>query len=339
MSRPNVAPMLAVAGELPPAYERDRWAWEMKWDGVRALAYIEDGRLTLVARSGREITAAYPELAGLATGVGAGKCILDGEIVALDSSGTPSFSALQPRIHVRDAAQAAALAREQPVTYMIFDLLQLDETSLLSLPYELRRSTLDELEVAGEYWRTPPTFDGSGEDALAESARLGLEGVVAKRLRSRYDAGRRSDTWRKIKLLRTQEVIIGGWRTGSGSRATTLGALLTGVPDAAGGLHYAGRVGTGFTMDVLHDLLARLRPLETAQCPFTDDVPALDARGAHWAEPGCWSARWASHCGRETAGCGIRAGAASARTSHRTMSSSSHNLGVHLSATDSGDAR
>lgn len=285
MSLPLIPPMLAVAGELPAAGERAKWSYEMKWDGVRAVAYIDDGKLALYARSGREITAAYPELAGLASNVGARRCILDGEIVALDESGAPSFAALQPRIQVREPVHAAALAREQPVTYYAFDLLQLDETSLLTLPYELRRSTLSALEVDGEHWQAPPVFDGSADDALAASAERGLEGVVAKRLRSRYEPGRRSDNWRKVKLLRTQEVVIGGWRTGTGYRAASLGSLLCGVHDESGMLRYAGRVGTGFTMTTLAELVELLGPLATPRCPFPAGVPALDARDAHWAEP------------------------------------------------------
>ncbi len=278
-----VRPMLATAGGLPGS--ADGWAFEMKWDGQRAGAYVEGGRLIrLLSRTGRDIAAAYPELDGLGAAAGARQMLLDGEIVGFDG-GRPSFEALQQRMHVASAAQAARLSGQVPVAYLVFDLLQLDGRPLLDLAYARRRELLDGLGLAARFWQTPPAFtDAAGEDVLAAAVSQGLEGVVAKRLVSPYRSGARSADWRKIKHVHRQEVVIGGINPGEGGRTGRIGSLLVGV-QAEGGLAYAGRVGTGFSQQALRMLEQKLAPLARAVSPFATPVPVPQARGAIWVEP------------------------------------------------------
>jgi bifunctional non-homologous end joining protein LigD len=297
----------------------------MKWDGVRALAFIEGGQVRLVSRTGRDITVAYPELAGLGSerahgggGHGAGmegagesggsggggsntrgskygigengtsehrQLLLDGEIVAFGAGGWPEFEALQPRIHASSPAQAALLAAETPVTYLVFDLLQLDGRPLLDVPYRERRELLDQLALSGPYWQTPPAFPGEDfRPLLAASVAQGMEGVVSKLLDSRYEPGVRSGSWRKIKNVLRQEVIIAGWKPGKGNRFGQIGSLLVGL-NSPEGLIYAGHVGTGFTVETLRVLGERLAPLRRPDSPFAGPVPDEYARTAVWVEP------------------------------------------------------
>jgi bifunctional non-homologous end joining protein LigD len=292
-----IRPMLATPGSFP-GHDADAWAVEMKWDGVRALAFIESGRLTLRSRTGKDISAAYPELAGLGAMIGGkepgargGKAashrqaLLDGEVVAFNDAGTPDFEALQRRMHVTDPDQARRLAGTTPVTYIAFDLLQLDGRPLAGLAYRLRRDMLASLVRDGPFLLAPPGFPGADFDAvLAASAANGLEGVVAKRLDSRYVPGARSGNWRKIKNELRQEVVVAGWKPGKGNRAGKIGSLLVGVHES-GGLVYCGHVGTGFTDQALGMIGERLAALRRASSPFGGMVPAEQARQAVWVEP------------------------------------------------------
>ncbi len=277
-----VLPMLAVAGGLPPERGTD-WRYEFKWDGVRTIAYVEGGRARLVSRGEHDRTAAYPEIRRLGEALGSRQAVLDGEIIALDAQGRPSFEALQPRMLVDDAARARRLAATVPVTYMVFDLLHLDGRSTLTLPYVERRRRLDELGLADDHWTVPASHEGPGADVLAAARAAGLEGVVAKRADSPYRAGQRSSDWVKVKLQRTQSVVIGGFTAPKGSR-TGFGALLVGIP-GEDGLGYAGKVGTGFSEQAITDLLARLRPLRRPRQPFDPPVPPADAADATWVQP------------------------------------------------------
>jgi bifunctional non-homologous end joining protein LigD len=282
----GLRPMLATAGRLPA---RDAgWAYEMKWDGIRALAHLTGDAVRLVSRTGRDVSHVYPELAGLGRAVPAEQAVLDGEIVAFGQGEWPEFEALQQRMNIGSAAQARILAATVPVSYLAFDLLWLNGRPLLDLPYVQRRALLDGLELAAGSWQVPPAFTGesgeSGADVQAVSREHGLEGIVAKRLQSRYEPGRRSQSWLKIKNLRRQEVVIGGWKPGEGARAGGIGSLLIGVYGAPG-LVYCGHVGTGFTQQTLRMLAARLAPLRRPRSPFQSEVPAADARYAHWVEP------------------------------------------------------
>jgi bifunctional non-homologous end joining protein LigD len=291
-------PMLALTGPAPR--DPDNWALELKWDGVRALAYVERGQVRLMSRTERDITVTYPELSRLGaaailpqptatldgpTPAPHKQLLLDGEIVVFGADGWPEFEALQPRMHVSSAAQAALLAGQTPVTYLIFDILQLDGRPLMDLEYRERRAILDELALAGPYWQTPPWFPGTDFDAVQTvSVSRGMEGVVAKRLDSRYTPGVRTGSWRKIKNVHTQEAVVAGYKPGQGNRTGQVGSLLVGVNDASG-LIYAGHVGTGFTDETLRMLGDKLRPLRRRGSPFAGPVPPEHARPAVWVEP------------------------------------------------------
>ncbi|MCA2222669.1 non-homologous end-joining DNA ligase [Nonomuraea aurantiaca] len=281
---PVYAPMLAQLGSLP-SVRGDEWAVEMKWDGVRALVYLEDGGVRLLSRNGKDVTAAYPELQLMAGATGRRPAVVDGEIVAFDDAGRPSFGALQPRMHQRHPAKVAELARTVPVTLMAFDLLHLGSDSTIGRPYTERRELLERVLTPGFRWQVPVWFHDHAEGALDSSRRLGLEGVVCKRLSSPYRPGRRSSEWTKVKNLTAVEVIVGGWKAGAGRRAGTIGSLLLGAHDRDGRLLFVGHVGTGFTQAMLDDLHERLTPLERPESPFAVPVPREHARDAHWVEP------------------------------------------------------
>jgi bifunctional non-homologous end joining protein LigD len=278
-----IKPMLATAGQLPSAATEDAWAFEMKWDGVRAVVYVDHGSVRVLTRNDREVVSNYPELRGLAEFFGDRTVILDGEIVAFDERGRPSFGTLQQRMHVQ--RPTPALRDRVPVTYLAFDVLYLQGHVLTSKPYAERRAVLEALELDGPRWATPPAFDGDGAAALAASQAQGLEGVIAKRRDAPYEPGRRSAEWLKAKHLRAQEVVIGGWKAGEGRRKGGIGSLLMGVHDEDGQLRFAGHVGTGFTNQMLDDLARRLKPLERKTAPFGDEVPRQHAKDAHWVTP------------------------------------------------------
>jgi len=275
--------MLANSGELPLG---PGWAYEFKWDGVRALAVVRAGSVRLYARSGAEITKAYPELAGLASALeesGITDAVLDGEMVTLDQAGRPDFIALAERMHVRDVARARSLAATTPATYMVFDVLNANGTGITTVPYVERRALLESILPApspGRAWGVPPHFT-DGAATLAAAQELALEGVVAKRLTSTYRAGARSPDWVKVKNELTGDYVIGGWRTGR----RTLGGLLVGLP-GPGGLVYRGRVGGGISAAAERALLTMLAPLRVDQSPFAaGQVPREDRAGATWVRP------------------------------------------------------
>ncbi|MFI9007631.1 non-homologous end-joining DNA ligase [Actinosynnema sp. NPDC053489] len=277
-----VEPMLATpAAELPGP--GSRWSFEFKWDGVRAIARVEGGRVRLTSRLGNDVTGTYPELQGLGAQLGATQVLLDGEIVALEG-GRPSFGALQQRMHA-SAAQARRLAGRVPVTFLVFDVLHVDGSPTVDLPYSRRRELLEGLGLRGAHWLTPRAFPGEGAAVLAASREQGLEGVVAKRLDSRYVPGQRSPQWVKVTSVATQEVVVGGWRPGVGKRRGLVGSLLLGIPDGRGGLVFAGSVGTGFDQAELERLTERLSGLGVGRSPFVSGVPRERERGARWVRP------------------------------------------------------
>ena len=269
---PSFAPMLATAGT--PADVRDGdWVFEVKWDGYRAIAAVVGGTVTLTSRRGLDLTRDFPELAELGRLLDGQQAVLDGEAVLLDAQGRSSFERLQNRSQYPGEAY-----------YMVFDLLYLDGRSLIREPYTARRQKLAELLGEGTRRVQLGTQLGTDADeALAISAELGLEGVVAKRPDSIYQPGRRAHTWVKIKHVLTQEVVIIGWTPGESARARTIGALLMAVPNDAG-LTYVGRVGSGFTEKDLVDTRQVLGEIEVPAAPVSD-VPRADAKGAHWVEP------------------------------------------------------
>lgn len=272
--------MLATAGPVPGG---PGWAFEFKWDGIRAVVAAADGVVTLTSRLGNDVTGGYPDLAGIGALTDGRPVLLDGEIVALDTGGRPDFGLLQDRMHVRNPTPE--LQARIPVSFYVFDLLQLDGTSLLAETYDERRARLGTLRPTGPVFVPPAYVDVDGS-ALLEIARgHRLEGVVAKRRAGRYEAGRRSPAWVKTALSHTQEVLIGGWTSGEGRRTRTFGSLLLGAHDDDGRLRYLGHVGTGFRDAVLDDLMARLRPLARPRSPFDETVPREHARHARWVDP------------------------------------------------------
>jgi bifunctional non-homologous end joining protein LigD len=279
----KIVPMMARTATLPR--DDEQWAFEVKWDGVRAICHSEPGRMRLHSRNLLDITPRYPEVGRLNRALSHHRAILDGEIVALDGEGRPSFGALQRRMHVGSESTVRRLAKEAPVTYVIFDLLWLDGRSLMDLPYTERRAHLAKLELGdGGRWRVPDYVVGHGEQLLAATAEQGLEGVIAKRLDSTYQPGQRTPAWLKIKNTSRQEVVVGGWVPGDGKRRDRIGALLVGVRDDDGGLRHIGRVGTGFTETELDRLAELLRPLEREDSPFAPGGPKIP-KGAVFADP------------------------------------------------------
>jgi bifunctional non-homologous end joining protein LigD len=255
----SVVPMLAKLAPLPARDEG--WAAEVKWDGVRAIAYCQPGRIELQTRNLNVVSAQYPEVRRLSRELGARDAVLDGELVAFDEHGQPSFERLQQRIHQTDANVVRRRMKSHPVTYVLFDLLYVDGRDLTDEPYTRRRELLEELDLQGESWQTPGYSVGHAAELLAASAERRLEGIVLKRLDSRYVPGKRSGAWLKVKTVGRQELVIGGWVPGEGRRRDRIGAILLGAFDADGELHYAGKVGTGFSERDLDELLERLRPL------------------------------------------------------------------------------
>ena len=275
----RLTPMLARSGDLPA--DEEAWAFEVKWDGIRTLLFCDHGHIELLGRNGTDFTPRYPEVRELARALGARRLILDGEIVAFDEAGRPSFERLQSRMHLASDSAVRRRMRDIPATYVAFDLLYLDGRSTMALTYEQRREVLEALELEGPAWRVPAYHPGDGSSLLAATKELGIEGIVAKRLSSRYEPGRRSSGWIKVKNICEQDVVIGGWAPGEGRRSGRIGALVTGVYED-GRLVYAGKVGTGFTDRTLAILERELTPLRREDSPFQGRAAP---KGTIFAEP------------------------------------------------------
>ena len=281
----RLEPMLAVPADEPP--EGDGWAYEFKWDGMRVLVWVDGGRARFVSRNGNDVTRSFPELHGFGASLGSHQALVDGEVVALTAEGTPSFSRLQHRIHTDSAAAARRLAAAEPVSLVLFDLLHLDGTALLERPYDDRRSALEGLGIGSPGWAVTPSFtDVTGAAVLRASTGAGMEGVVAKRRASPYRPGRRSPDWVKVKHHRTQDVVVGGFTAGRGSRRSDFGALVVGVPSPDGRtLTYIGKVGTGFSDADRVALRAELDRIGRATSPFDAALPAALVRETSWVTP------------------------------------------------------
>jgi bifunctional non-homologous end joining protein LigD len=275
----RIEPMLAKLVKKPPTPD-DAWGFEFKWDGIRAEAYVEGGVVKLLSRSGETITARYPEIHALGRALGSSEVILDGEIVALDEKGRPSFEEIQQRMGLTSESEIRRKMKEVPVTYMLFDLMWQDGHSLFKEPYTGRRKRLEALKLKGASWQTPPCEKGGGPTMREASRKAGLEGIMGKKLDSPYEPGRRSGAWVKIKNRMGQELVIAGWLEGEGKRRGYPGALLVGYYDR-GELVYAGKVGTGFTDEMLEKLAALLKPLQRKTSPFARGVPP---KAAHFVE-------------------------------------------------------
>jgi len=267
----ELAPMLATHGSVAKL-TAPQWAFEAKWDGYRLLVDADHGELRLRSRSGRDITKEFPQLRSIAADLADHHAVLDGEVVALDASGVPSFSEMQNR------------ARATRIEFWAFDLVYLDGRSLVRARYCDRRQLLETLAAGADSLTVPELLSGNGEQALEYSRKHKWEGVIAKKLDSTYQPGRRSASWIKDKYWNTQEIVIGGWRAGEGGRSSGIGSLMMGIPDADG-LRFVGRVGTGFTERDLANLKKTLAPLHTDESPFNARLSTQDAKGVTFVKP------------------------------------------------------
>ena len=281
---PPPQPMLATPSEQ--AFDDDRWAFEPKLDGVRAISYCEEGT-RLMSRNGADITVAYPELQKVHERLVALDAVLDGEIVVMEE-GRPSFERLQSRIHVRNERDIQRLSKLMPVSYVVFDLLYLDGRSRVGEPYTERRRLLEETLVPTGTVQLATAIRGQGIALYKAAESRGLEGIVAKRLASTYELGRRSQSWLKVKTVHDADLVVGGWSPGQGKRGGTLGSLLMGAYEPSGELRFVGSVGTGFNDRTLDELDARLKELGQPESPFSP-ASTLEVRrvspAAAWVRP------------------------------------------------------
>jgi bifunctional non-homologous end joining protein LigD len=280
---PPFEPMLATLVNAP--FDDEAWAFEPKWDGVRAIAICDEGT-RLISRNEKDITVAYPELHELNRRLVAIDAILDGEIVAMEE-GRPSFERLQSRMHVRNPKDIERLAKTTPVSYVVFDLLYLDGRSLVGLPLEERRMLLEETVVPSEFVQLSPWFKGKGVSLFEAARAQNLEGIVAKKLSSKYEVGHRGKNWLKVKTIFDADLVIGGWTPGQGGRSGKIGSLHLGAY-RDGELVYVGAVGTGFDSKSLVLVQSALDGLEEDHPPFVEESlsgekPQL--RHARWVRP------------------------------------------------------
>jgi bifunctional non-homologous end joining protein LigD len=270
--------MLATKGTHVPTGAE--WSHEVKWDGVRILAETMAGRTRMWSRNGNDVTPAWPEIS--VAPLGDRDVLVDGEVIALNERGVPDFRVLQDRMHTRNATTAKRLSQRVPATFMVFDLLRLDGRDLTGLPLEERRERLAGLDLAGSTWQVPASYD-DGAMLFDATLQQGLEGIVSKRLGSRYTFDTRTPHWLKFAHRHRHSYVVGGWRPQEGT-SDRLAAVLVGE-QSADGLHYRGRVGSGIGGKVSAQLTELLAPLARADSPFADEVPRVDALGTRWVEP------------------------------------------------------
>jgi bifunctional non-homologous end joining protein LigD len=271
----GMRPMLATRGTHVPTGEE--WRHEVKWDGMRVLVDVRGGAARLFSRNENDATVSFPELAQLPVE----DVLLDGEVVAF-ADGLPSFGALAERMHVARVDRARVLAERIPATLLVFDVLRVGDRDLMDEPLSSRREILESLDLNDDRWQTPPTY-ADGPMLFDATYQQALEGIVSKRLTSRYRPGLRSKDWLKFAHRRRESYVVGGWRLETDSQ-DRLGAVLVGRP-GPGGLHYRGRVGSGIAgrkAAVLREVLAGLTRPTT---PFVDEVPKVDSLGTTWVEP------------------------------------------------------
>jgi bifunctional non-homologous end joining protein LigD len=276
-------PMQAALRDRP--FDDARWRFEPKLDGMRLLGLLRDGQVQLQSRRGLEISARFPGIARALERQPATTLVIDGEVVALDERGTPSFELLQERMHLTGATDVAQAEVRVPVIYYVFDLLYLDGLDLRSVPLEDRVETLARVLLPTPQVRLVEEFEADGETAFEVARQHGLEGIMAKRRDSVYESGRRSRAWVKVKTRVSDEFVVGGYAAGEGGRARTFGSLIVGRYDQAGALHYATHVGSGLTDRQLTDLAARLAKIEAPNSPFAEPVPTDGHGTPTWVRP------------------------------------------------------
>lgn len=271
--------MLAVLSKMPE--NEDDYGFEFKWDGIRAVCFWNGSRLRFESRNLIDITGRYPEFDGMKKNLGRRNVILDGEIIAIDSESRPSFSLLQRRMGIADRRLQLALMKSVPASYVVFDVLYLKDRSVTSLPYSERRKLLESLAIEGPSWKITPFQHGKGSEMLKVAEKHSMEGLIAKKIDSIYEVGRRSDHWKKIKLVQSQEFVVGGWLPGAGANEGGIRSLLMGYHEK-GKLKYAGNVGTGFSTEDRFKLLKLLEKNKTGKNPFGGPV---DRSGARFSKP------------------------------------------------------
>jgi bifunctional non-homologous end joining protein LigD len=274
-----VHPMLAISVEKP--FDDDDWLFEIKWDGYRAVAFMGKGKVRLVSRNQNEMTALYPELTDMARFLRAKAAVLDGEVVAVDEQGRPSFSLMQQRTGIRHGRFRAPGRKDVPVLYYAFDLIWVDGYDLHRVDLEQRKQVLENLIVAGDNVRYSDHQVGNGMALYEVAKKQGLEGIVAKRRRSCYEE-KRSREWLKIKITKEIECVIGGYTEPEGTREY-FGSLVLGLYDKQGRLIHVGQAGTGFDRKMLADMWKLLTKLDAKTNPFYGPVDA--GRKAHWVKP------------------------------------------------------
>lgn len=281
MSFPKLTPMLCTLVKEPPSDEG--WIFEDKYDGERALAYIESGKLKLYTRNWKEVAFRYPELGEIVKAIKSSNAILDGEIVALNDKKISSFQILQQRIGLQDESEITEMAKKIPVFYIVFDILYLDGKSIMEKPWEERRKILEKTIKTSTHIKLSEYKTGDGKKAFEAAEKAGLEGIVAKKKDSPCQAGVRGQNWLKIKATNEQETVIAGWTEGYGARKGSFGSLILGLYDKNNKLKYVGNVGTGFDQVKLFDIMAKLKKIATPQSPFAN-FPKL-ARKIFWVKP------------------------------------------------------
>jgi bifunctional non-homologous end joining protein LigD len=285
---PELTPMAATLTDEP--FDDDRWIFEVKWDGVRAIAVCADEETILLSRTRRNITNTYPELARVHERLVALDAVVDGEIVALQG-GRPSFERLQSRMNLQNEHDIKRAMKKIPVAFIVFDLLYLDGRSLVREPVENRKELLAELLVPSERVQVSHYERGAGIAMFEAASASQLEGIVGKKLGSPYRPGRRTREWLKFKTTHDGDVVVGGWSRGEGSRSASFGALLVGAYDGDE-LRFLGAVGTGFSERTLAEILPQLKEIESEECPFAGGLDAVKTgrfgkpiRDPHWTEP------------------------------------------------------
>jgi bifunctional non-homologous end joining protein LigD len=279
----SIRPMKAKPADMPASSEG--WAYELKWDGMRIVSFIDDDGVRLQSANLKDATRSFPELGGLANMLaGLGPVVLDGEAVAIGGDGRPSFSLLQQRMHVHDANEALRRAVDVPISYAIFDLLHLDGHDTMSLAFRDRRRLLESVVDDGPHWRLTDLHLGDPDELLATVQERGLEGLVAKQMSSSYVEGKRVSSWRKIKPRYRQEFVVGGWAEGRQGLEGTVGSLLLGVM-VDGGFRHCGSVGSGLTTSSRAEWCERLCANERKDSPFDSAVAATAGRRFRWSAP------------------------------------------------------
>ncbi|RZV48171.1 MAG: hypothetical protein EX269_02680 [Acidimicrobiales bacterium] len=278
----TIKPMKATSGTLPTGGD---WLYEIKWDGMRIVAFIDEDGLRLQTTNLIDATVRFPELAGLAEQfAGLDAVILDGELVAAGTDGAPSFGRMQERMHISDPTEARRRSLDNPVTFVIFDLLHVNGTDTHALPLVDRRKLLEDLVEPGEHWRLTDVHEDGANELLDVVIEKGLEGLIAKQPTSRYIEGKRTSSWRKIKPRRRQEFVVGGWAAGKEGRAGSIGSLLLGYYED-GSLRHCGSVGSGLNAENIAHWQSIIDDTTIEDSPFDGPVPSTMGRSFHWIEP------------------------------------------------------